>query len=388
MKKAWMRLGLLIFVFLLVCSDVWAGAVNPIGGVGTRAKGMGGPGTAIADDAAIFYYNPALLVASGSFAQIGTDFIYAKIKYEDPTGKVHKSDPGEYFIPLAGAAYQLPNKKIAFGVGMITPYIFGSDFKQELSMMSKLSLTGITPSVAYKINKNLSVGASLILGHGVIELSQPTSMGRLDSETDGWGYGYQLGALYQANEWLTLGATYQSKIRVELEGKTKAFTPMGNQRSDLTTVFYFPGRASIGAAAKIDKWLISADATWFDYSSTDVTNINYASWPDSKLRLGWKNSWKYALGAEYSATDKIKLRTGLGYQSKVVPDSTCNPITPDTNGISASVGLGIKVSEAIKIDLAYLHAWGKERKVPLSQAGAGKYSASIDILSLAVVYSW
>lgn len=367
-----------------------AGAVNPNGGVGARSKGMGGAGVAVANDASCFYYNPALLSFSDDFAQMGMDYIYASMEYKDPAGKEYKSDAGKYFVPLAGVNYKL-NEKINIGVGVLTPYCFGSDFKQQLDMFSKLSLTEIAPAVSYKVNDQLALGASVKLSSGKIELTQPVyagnmKIGALDSEADGHGYSFQIGALWQPNSWINLGASYQSKTRIELAGGADLTSPLlGNLSNNFSGVFYFPARYNVGAGIKVDKFLIAADIVRFNYSATDQIDVNYEQWQDEKFALDWKSNTYYALGVEYSANDAIKLRAGGAYQKAVVPDSTASPAIPDMDGWLASCGIGWQ-GKNFGADVSYLHCWGGKREIAAPNQGAGEYTADIDIISAAVIY--
>lgn len=389
MKKLFALPFCLFILFYLSCDCARAGAVNPIGGIGARSKGMGGAGAAIANDASCFYYNPALLSSSGDFAQIGADYVYASIEYKDPAGKEYKSDPGKYFVPLAGANYNL-NDKINIGVGFVTPYCFGSDFKQQLDMSSKLSLTEIAPAVSYKASNQLTLGVSVKLGIGTIELTQPVyaagvKIGVLDSKADGYGYSWQVGALWQPNDWLNIGAAYQSKIRIELEGGANLSSPLlGNLSNNFSGVFYFPARYNVGASVKAGKFLIAADVVRFDYSATDKIDVNYEQWQDEKLALNWQSNTYYALGIEYSANNAIKLRAGGAYQKAVIPDSSASPATPDMDGWIAGCGLGWQGKD-FGADFSYLHCWGNKREIAAPNQGAGAYAADIDIVSAAIV---
>lgn len=390
MKKLIFETVFCLILCLLFSRYAMAGAVNPNGGVGARSKGMGGAGVAVANDASCFYYNPALLSSSGDFAQIGMDYIYASIKYKDPAGKEYKSDAGKYFVPLAGVNYNIDDK-INIGLGMVIPYCFSSDFKQQLDMFGNLSLTEIAPAVSYRVNNQFALGASIKLGFGKIELTQPVyfgdmKIGALNSEADGHGYSWQIGALWQPNNWFKLGASYQSKTRIELEGGADLTSPLlGNLSNNFSGVFYFPARYNVGAGIKTGKFLIAADIVRFDYSETDRVDINYENWKAEKLELNWKSNTYYALGVEYSVNNAIKLRGGGAYQKAVIPDNTASPATPDMDGWLASCGIGWQ-GKKFGADISYLHCWGSKREIAAPNQGAGEYKAAVDIVSAAIIY--
>lgn len=378
----------LLAVTTFYTSDALAGAVNPISGVGTRAKAMGGVGAAVAEGASVFYYNPALMTKTRDMrVDAGLDYINANIQYQDPTGAVHNSNPGEYFIPLLGMTGST-EYGFKLGIGLVTPNMFGSDFKKE-NMYSKLGLTNLTPAIAFKLTDSLSVGASGSVGYGMVDLTTPILGGAVDMEARGFGHSYQLGLLYEPTDWLSLGSSYQSKTKVNLTGTTTARTVLGVMEDDFSADFYFPGRIHFGVGVKpTEKFLVAADATYMDYSSTDKVYINQYNWPDNVLVLDWKSHWVYGLGAEYAVSRHLKLRSGISYQEQAIPDSTVSPITPDTDGgVSGSLGLGWK-KDNLEIDIAYVNAQGREREIPLPNPGAGKYSADIDIFSAGVSYRW
>lgn len=394
MKKMLLRVAIVAMVLTIGnTANLLAGAVNPIGGIGTRAKGMGGAGAAIANDASVFYYNPALLSEAGNMVQLGMDYVRASIKYEDPYGGKHNSTPGEYWVPIAGAVYSPKDSRLSYGIGFVTPYMFGSDFKKELDMYSKIGLTNIIPAAAYRLSDSLSLGASVSIGHGFVEFIQPfyasgVKIGAVNSNADGYGYGYQSGLLWKPTEQIATSLSYQSKTKIDLKGRSDVDTIVGNQSDNFSASFYFPGRLNAGLSIKpIASLLIATDITWFDYSSTDKMTLHYDNLGSSTSDLDWKNSLSYNAGAEYELFENLKLRAGGGYQDLVIPDKTCNPITPDTNGWNVSAGFGWK-NKNIGIDAAYVHAWGLKREVPTTYPGAGAYSADIDIISLATSYRW
>ncbi len=379
-----------VMAALLSCTGVaWGAGINRVGGVGPRDIAMGGAGTAVADDTAIFYRNPSLLATTDNFVQIGTDYIQAHFKYRDPLGQNHDSDTGKYFVPFAGVNYR-PTQKLAVGLGVTEPDIFGSDFKQNLGFFSKIYLTEISPTVAYRVIDNLSIGAALKIGYGNIKLSQPilisgVRLGQLDTKADGWGYGWQAGVSWKPTSWLSIGASYQSKIKVSLSGKTDASTPLGSSSNDFDADFFFPARYGMGIGLEFGDLLIAAEGIRFDYSSTDKVDLRYKQGPHQTLVLDWNDNWYAGLGLEYKLFKYWRLRAGIAYQDAVVPDKTISPATPDMNGWSLSGGVGYR-GKHWGADLSYLHAWGLERTVNLPNPGAGKYEADVDIISIAASY--
>ena len=353
---------------------------------------MGGAGMAIAQGASVFYYNPALLSQGPNFLEAGGEYLRADFDYISPLGKEFASDGGNHFIPLVGGGYKFG--QFRFGLGLVAPYLLGADFKKELGSFSEISLTEIAPAVSWEPFPNFSLGAALKIGFGQIEMSQPflyngMVIGRVDSDANGWGVGWQVGAAWKPVDWLKLGVSYQSKTKVSLDGDSKLISPvLGNSASDLSADFYYPGRLGFGVGLEFGKWLIAADAVWFDYSSTDKVDISYDSWPKDVLLLDWKNNVFCGLGVEYSLNESWKLRTGVAYQQAVIPDNTVSPVTPDMDGWSIHAGLGYSIGKNFEVNLAYLHAWGNDRQVGLPNSGAGEYGADVNSVTMGITYKF
>lgn len=389
------RLGTSLLTLALslsfTCVDVRAGGANRVGGIGPKDKAMGGSGIATADDAATFYYNPALLAGEGSFFQIGTDYIRASFDYATLSGRKYDSDTGQYFVPLAGMNYQ-PTQKLALGLGLTTPYVLGADFGKELGFYSKISLAEIAPAIAYRLTDNLFLGAALKIGYGQIELSQPIyysgiNLGRADTKGDGFGYGWQAGSLWKPTKRLSLGVSYQSIIEVALDGRLNTNTALGSSSDRIKADFSFPGRYGIGAGLELGNWLLTGNILRFDYSATDKVVIRFKNGTQQTLVLDWKDNWYGGGGVEYKLLKNWKVRAGAAYQSAAVPESTISPAMPDMDGWDVSGGLGYR-GKRWAADISYQHAWGPERKVGPLNPGAGKYSAVLDLVSAAIAYRW
>jgi len=232
------------------------------GGMGTAHAGR----AAMAEDASVVFYNPAAMTELES-AQLTAGFTYingygefqgnaTNAAGETITG-ADDSDPyndggnflGEAFIPFF--YYTRPiNEKLSVGLGVFTPFgtntdydegFVGGGFADETSLVS----LELQPSIAYKINEQLSIGGGLdiiymdgLLSKYVdsapyssainaspygesVELGQTENQGfesHYEVSGDDWGVGWNLGLFYKLSDATTLGFAYRSEIEVELTG--------------------------------------------------------------------------------------------------------------------------------------------------------------------------
>ena len=398
MKKYRMLLTLSLLLFLFYATNASAGGPNAINAVNgaPRTKGMGGAGMAVTDnvDAAAFQANPALLAYGKNFVQVGTDYIINGFTYKNG-GRQIDSEKAKSFVPLFGIKYKI-NDRFALGIGCNTPNVFLSDFKDSMGYYSKISLTNIAPALAFRVTENFAVGISAKAGYGKIRLMQPMApisvlpglVVQTDTKADGWGYSGQVGLLWKAAPWLNLGAMYQSKTKVELTGHTNIQAFGMSINDNMSGDYYFAGYYSIGGSANFGNWLIALDVSRSDYSSTDKVKIDYDLIPNRTIILDWQNNLIVDFGVEYKLSDAWRLRAGLGYQDRVVPESTMSPAMPDMNGWSVGTGVGYQWKD-FTFDLSYVYAHGKERWIIDADHGlAGRYSADIHIVSAAVKYNF
>jgi len=154
---------------------------------------------------------------------------------------------------------------------------------------------------------------------------------------DDWGYGYTLGALFQATERTRLGISYRSEVDLTLEGNVdfssdnatgqsvlagaqanNTFTNGGGS-AEITT----PANLNLGVHHQLTERLaLMANAEWTEWSSFDELTVKFDDGtPDSTTTESWNDSWAYSVGANYALTDQWLLRTGVGYDETPVRSS-------------------------------------------------------------------
>ena len=207
---------------VMSCTHVFAGALST-SGQGSRALGMGGAFTAIADDGSCIYYNPAgMSQIDGTDIEAGISLIFPKIKYEMPNGAVQTSTKSA-FGPTLFAVHGLTDK-LSLGFGVYSPYARDAEFSDDLpngflSQRAKMVRTDLSPVVSYKLTEQISAGIGLIGSYGVIDQSIPAGPAlRITDKSDGFGLGGIAGLLWKINEYVKLGGTYRSRMTVQQTG--------------------------------------------------------------------------------------------------------------------------------------------------------------------------
>ena len=147
------------------------------------------------------------------------------------------------FVPFG--YYVMPvNDRLTAGFGVYAPSGVSAEYEASymgryFARTSDLKTVNFQPTVSYKINRDFSVGggvyASYVTGtlsqainplslEGIADILQiPESVtykgdGYGEVEGDAWGFGYNIGAIYQVTEPLRLGVTYHSKVDYSILG--------------------------------------------------------------------------------------------------------------------------------------------------------------------------
>lgn len=144
-------------VLLLVTIVATAGAQSS---VGTRARGMAGAFTAVADDATAVYWNPAG-IATGSFVSAVIDFGQSEVTRQMPEMADIQRDK-TMFVGVSATAIGLAYYRYAtYGIDRAEPAVTGSSSREEVGR----SVQAVTTSVAgvsllQSISEHLVVGAT------------------------------------------------------------------------------------------------------------------------------------------------------------------------------------------------------------------------------------
>ncbi len=331
-------------------------------GYGMKAKGMGGASTAMAEDSLGGATNPAAMVWAGSRVDVGLDVFMPERDAERTgagfapiNGKV-ESDKTSFFIPEFGYN-QMVSSDLSLGVsvygngGMNTTYPQGSfqcpDQTGTLRPANMLCGSGtlgvdlsqliIAPTVAYKINSQHAVGASLLLGYqrfkadgvqafaGLSGAPANVSNNGYDSST---GVGLRLGYQGHITDTFSIGAAYAPKMNM---GRFDKYSGLFAGNGD----FDIPEHYSVGVAfTPVPAWTVALDWDRIKYSgvpavgnpSSNQAPLGAANGPG----FGWKDVDVVKLGVVWRVSDAWTLRAGYNHGDNPITsaDVTFNILAP------------------------------------------------------------
>lgn len=374
-----------------------------------NASGLGNAyagAAAVAQDASTVYFNPAgmSLLPDHQLVMVGHLF-RPRVEFSGTSvvGGGQGGDAGDWaLVPNFYYAFRA-TPRLHLGIGVNAPFGLKTEYDPDWlgryqALKSEVKTINVNPSIAYKVTDTFSIGAGLSVQR--IEATLTNDAGRpglAKVEGDDYGWGFNLGALWQPTPNTRVGLSYRSEIDYSLEGQisfSRASFMNGPIEADVT----LPDSASLSLFHKLNpRWDLLADVTWTGWSDFDKLAIYRTSGTLlSYTPEHWENAMRYSLGLTWHMSDKLSLRGGLAYDEAVVSDAYRTPRIPDGARTWVAVGGQYRLSPQAAIDFGYAHLFVPEvginspapGTIPASPALTGSYDSSADIFSVQYTHTF
>ncbi|MGF1694110.1 outer membrane protein transport protein [Vibrio lamellibrachiae] len=322
---------------LLICSSFANASGLLLQEAVTANAGTGGAGDGVyTETATASWTNPATMSHMGeSKTTINTMALYLQMDYTDydDIGSYNGNANAETIMPSLGIFHvrQL-NEDIHIGVnfgavgGSSIEYGNSWDGANHLDK-AFMSALQINPNLSFQIDDNWSIGLGAQVNFGILEVS--TTGFESDMATD-WAFGYNMGAMYQAEQW-SLGLSYRSKLIHDFDDITATLTSGGeliNGRETIVgTELVIPAIIDLSGryelTTKLDLLSSIQFHQWSEFSETPVYNdpLNRID-PSLAIDRDWDDVWKVAVGADYQLNADWALKAGFSYETSPQDDPT------------------------------------------------------------------
>jgi long-chain fatty acid transport protein len=407
--------------FVLIIACLFSSTILFAGGFqlnlqGQKQAGMGHTGTGLMLDNACILFNPGAMSFLDSLrgVSVGTSLIFPKTTYLAPypsnytsTTQLHIGTPITFY-----AAFKIKKlDKFTFGLGIYNP--FGSrlewpkDWKgQFLIREIDLKTFFIQPTVSYKVNEKLGIGAGFVYGTGDFVLSKaiPTQdslssygEGKLNGKAN--GFGYNIGIYYKVNDKLSIGFDYRSQVNVKVKNGTANFTVPNSLATYFPTTTFstqlnLPSTATLGFGYKLtEKIKLAVDINYVGWKAYDSLIIDFAQNTDKLADIHsarmYQNVFIFRIGGQYQLNNKWTARLGAYYDMTPVKNGYFTPETPDVNKIGITSGASFRINKKLNLDLSLLFIEGLKRTDTSIETGFGgtyKSRAVVPGFSLAYMF--
>lgn len=367
---------------LAVNGKVYATNGAQLTAYGAKAAGMGGAAVALPQDALAAATNPAGMAEIGSRVDGDIQFLYAHSHTTFLSESNENKGTVVIPIPELGVNYEIDDK---WSLGFATKGS-GLGFKFDDPLLpipglkkAKGSFTQVVglPTLAYRVNDELSVGASLALAAQRFRAQGiPTATGgEIESHSYqmAYGLGWQAGVLWKATDYLSLGAMYASKIEMsKLDGYKDDLLAVADGSIDA------PEQYALGVAIKpTDKLTFALD--WQHIAWDKVASFHRL--------FGWRSQDVFRGGVSYEFNKDWTVRSGVSYARRqfASDDTAANILLVGVNSNAASFGLTRTLEGGGELTLAYEYDFGSTAKGTGASTGT---SIDTDFGFLTIGYGW
>ncbi len=384
------------------------------------AMGRSGAGVAApcAGGSAIFFNPAGIVTGSGAWnLTVGATLIPPRGSFT-PDGGGTTTDLVKNNIPVPHAylTRQL-GSRLAVGVGMFVPYGLTTEWPDSFAgrfLAYKTTLTAIyvQPTIAFRVNPRLQVGAGLDYIRTSVELHQRVDLSsqlvpggggatfaqigipvgtdfadaRIHGTANSWAGHF--GVIWRPTERLSLGARYLTGVTAKGSGfagftqiPTGILLPAGNplglpagtkldnvlaaqfsagnlQTQRVDAKIALPAQLVGGFAYKLTpSLLVMADAEWTQWSSYKELPLTFSRIGADTLFEEYKNTIGWRAALEYELSPKATIRGGFLTHPAAAPEWNVTPLLPEAGRFEAILGGGYKLTGGITVNGAvqYIH---------------------------------
>ena len=348
---------------------------------------------AIADNASVLARNPAAMTTfdkmavsvSGTYIKPDVDVdgaVYVGANKMAPASESGIAPaafvPASYFIqPL--------NDQWAWGIGIFSNYGLSTEYSKTFPAGAgagdtELMTFNINPNIAYRVNEHFSVGAGINAVYGAAELNRyagllgplnPTSQGGpLPTDTrlahlkgDTWGFGWNVGTLYEVNENHRFALTYRSQVDMSFDGDFQGLTS-GNRTVDGNLKLDLPAQAEFAGYHRLNQqFAVHYSVNWTDWSAFQelkATSGQCAGGVCLQKDEKFKDSTRYSIGGTWYINPAWEARMGFAYDNTPIEADYRSLSIPDSDRIWYSAGATYHINTDMSVDFGMAYLDGKE----------------------------
>ncbi|KRB82795.1 aromatic hydrocarbon degradation protein [Sphingomonas sp. Root710] len=349
-----------------------------------RGAGRAYSGEAADQGAASLWWNPAAIAGNekssvyggiaailpkGNVTNVNTRIIRPGQAPAPVGGEQVSKDPlNKGYLPSGAVGWKI-NDQWAVGMAVTAPYSFATNYKgtswaRYTADKTKLTTFDLQPSIAFAPSPLIGIGIALNAEHSKASLSNSLPNlspllpdGHQTLRGKGWDFGWSAGVQLHPSEMIDLGFSYKSSIKHKLKGSITTAGLLGplagsnGTISDVTASFRTPWQAIASARFHAtDALTLNAQVVRAGWNKFDA--ISLGAPVNAALPQNYKNSWSYAIGADYDISPTVTVRGGVQIDKTPTRDGSRDARVPDASRVNFSLGTSFAVTESITLDAA------------------------------------
>ena len=264
----------------------------------------------------------------------GLTLLYPEMNFDSSIAEAGGGDGGNAGDPAIIPSHFTVKKlsdRTSVGIAITAPMGGAMDYGDNFvgrygAQKIALQGLGISPSIGYRVNDKLAIGAGVTITYTLFEedvaINLPGSAadGKAKMEDlDDWGYQPFLGLTYAFSDRVMFGVVYRAEMDVNLEGDLKVDGPPV-PNSDMELAWDNPQWLEAALRFELDDdYFVAANLGWQDWSEFSENELTVAQGV-VVLERDWKDTWRTGVAfGRFDGTDGWTL--GLSYDSSPVSDS-------------------------------------------------------------------
>ncbi len=410
-KPLFLVLALLVVSALLVSPlPVFAVGSSGFENASYSAKTLSQANAVIArpQDPSTVLFNPAGLVDLPGVQVMGNlqglDF---RVFHKNNLTGDHNQNTGKLLlIPsffMSANPGELLDNRAAFGLSMNAPFGFSSKFP-SIGMAryngynNYLKMLATTMSGAFRLSDNLSVGAGAtnywVYKYGQI-LNYPNANilstpglrdGRAVLETDGFGWGWNIGILAKPHPKHHLGFSFRSKADVDVNGRVliddlvsglaQGYDTAPHFQSGAHSQLHLPQNFTWGYAyVPSDKWSVEFDLGLTGWSTFKEQDYDFDRNNATLRGLGtiprdYNNTWSFHWGGHRQVSERMDLQGGFFFYDDAAPKKHVDNFLPDADRYGWTFGSSYQFTDRLSVDFNYIFILYASRRISNPQIPA------------------
>jgi long-chain fatty acid transport protein len=347
--------ALLATLLALLASNGYAGAlyIYEVGSP-TETAYAGAGMAARAQDAGTVFTNPAGMTRfDGNATLAAGGLLYLHAPFDTDSGNTISGTDGSTteFFPYGSFAYvHSVSDKLKLGVSIQNNFGLGLDWGTNwvgryTATSADILAPQVQPTVAYKVNDWLSVGAGAGLTLGYLNAKLRVN----NSTLDGAGFGdgkmeYKdtdfavqgnFGIMLNPNESTRIGLRYLTETDLDFEddphfsriGPTTGLVTSKVRKLDLG--MKMPQSVMLGVFHDLnDKWAILGSVGWDEWSRFGHVDVSVDVSPTVTTDLKYDDTYHVGIGAQYQHNSKWLYSAGYSYDSALSSGAHRSPAIP------------------------------------------------------------
>jgi long-chain fatty acid transport protein len=367
-------------------------------GYGVQAKGIGGAGVAFPQDSLAPASNPAGVAFLANRFDAGLTYFTPDRSASFGSEQFSGDGIHNFYIPELGYKHSITTN-LDFDLAIYGNGGMNTDYKEHIfgpgtsNTGVDLEQVFVAPTLAYKITEHQAIGIDPIFA---LQRFKAYGLQNFGVGDNGYNYSYgggvRIGYTGKLTDWLTIGATYQSRVfTTHFQDYANLFAGHGDFDipSNFAGGFALNPYKPVTLALDVERIFFSeVKSVGNNLSGTTLAN---GLGSDGGPGFGWLDVTTIKTGIAYDVTKELTLRVGYNYSTQPVPENQTyfNVLAPAVVQHHVTAGFTWHVNQSIELSAFYAHAFEQ------SVHGSGNYfgpSANANLKmsqdSVGVAFGW